>query len=369
MTTTLESAKKNIEPGQPKYEAVAERLRTQIESHELRPGDRLPTYAELRAQFGATATTVERIYGLLEQEGLVERQPRRGLFVAERKRVLTGNIGLVGSPLFQNQQDSFYININHGVQSAVSQYGRRLLLTTNYDVDRPLFEMVDGLLLSGHSVETNQHILQEAPAHLGRVSMFTSMPGMTCVVADEYRGGKLAVEHLINNGHRRIACLMSQAAESLGHVGRLTGYYNAMQEAGIAIDSRWKRVIPSDGLNPQFNHLSWGRQQMQDWLDQGWRELGCTALVVQNDKMAIGVMQVLNEAKINVPHEVSVIGFDGTELCEHVVPKLTSIRLPLFEVGVKATDLLIQQIEGGKQEEQVVVLPATLRVGDSVAAI
>lgn len=369
MPTTLERAKKNIESGQPKYEAVAKRLRAQIESHELRPGDRLPTYAELRAEFGATATTVERIYSLLEQEGLVERQPRRGLFVAERKRVLTGNIGLVGSPLLQNQQDSFYIHINQGVQSAASQHGRRLLLTTNYEVDHKLFAMVDGLLLSGHSVETNQRILQEAPAHLGRVSMFTSMPGMTCVIADEYRGGKLAVEHLVAKGHQRIACLMSQGAESLGHAGRLTGYCNAMQEAGIAIDERWKRVVASDGLNSQFNHLSWGRQQMQDWLDQGWRELGCTALVVQNDQMAIGAMQVLNEARISVPHEVSVIGFDGTELCEHVVPKLTSIRLPLFEVGVKATELLIQQIESGKQEEQIIVLPATLRPGNSVAAI
>ena len=108
---------------------------------------------------------------------------------------------------------------------------------------------------------------------------------------------------------------------------------------------------------------------MQVWLQEDWRALGCTAILAQNDHMAIGVMQVLQEANLDVPGEVSVMGVDGTELCDHTTPRLSSVQLPLEQIGARAVDLLVEQIESGQPEEQIIVLPAKLRAAASTAPV
>ena len=105
---------------------------------------------------------------------------------------------------------------------------------------------------------------------------------------------------------------------------------------------------------------------MQSWLENDWHELGCTAIVVQNDIAAIGVMQTLQQHAIRVPQDVSVVGFDGTEICDLVVPRLTAVELPLAEVGAKGIEVLARQIAGEEMGEQVIALPMKWREGDSV---
>jgi len=122
-------------------------------------------------------------------------------------------------------------------------------------------------------------------------------------------------------------------------------------------------------LRGRQSHLEWGREQMQIWLKEGFRRMRCTAILAQNDHVAIGVMQILHEADIKVPGEISVLGFDGTELCDHATPRLTSMQMPLEQMGFKAVETLVDQIQKGHGEEQIVVLPARLREGDSVRTL
>jgi GntR family transcriptional regulator of arabinose operon len=351
---------------QPRYQALAEELRGQILRQELLPGDRLPSFSQLRARHGATPTTAERVYGVLEQEGLVERRQGSGTYVLEQKKALTGNIGFIGSLLPRRRQDFFTSHILEGVQQAIEDQNRHLLyMGTDYALKLEAAKKVDGIIIC--NVEDVEALQKQLPSSLPRVSLFIVASGITSIVADDYGGAKMAVERLLEAGHRRIACLM----EKLPSIARrrFAGYYDAMLSAGIEPQEDWIRLtgtVPrADGKKQPY--LDLGRAQMREWLQQGWKETGCTAIVVQNEVAAIGVMQILQEAGIRVPQQVSVIGFDGTEKCDLVVPRLTAVELPLAEVGARGVEVLARQIVGEGMHEQVIVLPMKLGDGESVA--
>jgi LacI family transcriptional regulator len=174
-----------------------------------------------------------------------------------------------------------------------------------------------------------------------------------------------AVRHLAQIGHRRIACLMS--AGELETERRWEGYVDAMREAGLRAQASWAKR-PVLAQVPPRGYVAWGREEMQDWLKDGWRKIKCTALLAQNDLAAIGVMQALQSAGIRVPEDVSVVGFDGTEVCEYFAPRLSSVTVPLREIGVCAVRTLLERIAEPTGEIQDIVLPAHFEARESSAA-
>jgi len=356
-----------IQSGAPKYVALAALLRERILRQELAVGDRLPSFAQLRAEFGATPTTAERIYGLLEQEGFAERRQGKGTFVANPARKRTGTFGFIGGTLFNQRKNPFNAHLMEGVQQAIEAQQHHLLyMGTDYSLNLNACEKVDGVLLC--SIEDTDSVVRELPPHLPRVSLLNIGRDMPSVVTDDYEGAKIAVRHLLELGHCRIACL-TEKLPSLAR-RRFAGYCDALMDANIEVDPRWARLagtVPK-ALGTGHPYLEWARIQMSDWLREDWKQLNCTAILVQNEFAAIGVMQILQEAGIRIPGEVSVICFDGTEVCDVVVPRLTAVKLPLEEIGFKAAETLERQIQGEQLQSQIVVLPMSLRAGDSVAA-
>lgn len=362
MTTTAEK---------PKYIKLADHLRERIHGGDLKIGDRLPSYAEMYREFGATTATVQRVCNLLEQENLIERRSGSGLYVAEPKRELTGNIGFIGGVNYKSPKLPFnQILMEAMQQSAVAGQRHLLYLGTDQDWDVEACGKVDGVVFC--NIEDTQSIQRKLPLHLPRVSVLTIVDGVMSVGVDDYRGAQMAVRYLLERGHRRIACLMEkQPSEARRRYG---GYRDALIEAGIEIDSHWVRLTESldTKKRTQFTtqpYREWAQQQMQEWLRNGWNATGCTAILVQNEVAAIGVMQVLRKEGISVPEQVSVMGFDGTELCDFVSPHLSAVALPLADIGVKAIEILNRQIAGEQFSEQAVMLPLSLRQGESVASV
>ena len=109
---------------------------------------------------------------------------------------------------------------------------------------------------------------------------------------------------------------------------------------------------------------------MKAWLSESddWSKIGCTALLCHNDDVAIGAMQALNAAGLKVPDDVSVVGFDGTEVGEYSSPQLTTIEVPLQQMGKVAIGLLQKQIEVDEVIVGHKVLPTQLRVRESTSA-
>ncbi len=352
----------------PKYQVLSELLREQIQSGQLLPGAALPTYNSLRAEHGMTISTIERAYGILEQEGLIERRHGRGIFVTQPKRTFTGNIGLVGSEgFFGKSAFAFNQSIMEGIEKYTEENNLRVMLLGNCkNLDKELSRQVDGVLL--YNIEYHQERLKNLPASLPRISMFIKGSEISNVVVDDYEAAKIAVRHLVSRGHRKIACLMEKCL-SIPTL-RFNGYRDALAEEGIDYQANWARITDFVCLGPnQSTYLTWGRDTMKQWIEEDWAESGCSALLVQNDNAAIGAMQVLQEFGIRVPKDVSIMGFDGTELCHHVTPRLSSVKIPLAEIGYTATKMLCEQIYQGESENRTIMLSPSLLPGDSVATV
>src|SRR5690606_19753497 len=120
---------------------------------------------------------------------------------------------------------------------------------------------------------------------------------------------------------------------------RREGYRAALCEAGIEPRHEWERLLWNWG-----EFVLRGRRGMKDWFADGFSKTGITALLVQNDRAAIGAIQALQQAGLRVPHDVSVVGFDSTDECELSSPRLTSVHVPLAEIGNAAVEMLMQQI-------------------------
>ena len=106
---------------------------------------------------------------------------------------------------------------------------------------------------------------------------------------------------------------------------------------------------------------------MSDWLRSGFKKLGCTAVFAQNDLAAIGAIRALQEAGLRVPEDVSVLGYDGTQVCRLFSPTIAAVAIPLHKIGATAMELLTRQISSGKASNETIVLPAEFQPGGSVA--
>ena len=107
---------------------------------------------------------------------------------------------------------------------------------------------------------------------------------------------------------------------------------------------------------------------MQTWLANNWQQAGCTALLAHNDYVAIGVMDALREAGLRVPDDIAVVGFDGLEVGQFVSPRLTTVEVPLHEIGAQAVEMLCAQIESGQRSAEHRLLPTRMVQGQSCGA-
>jgi DNA-binding LacI/PurR family transcriptional regulator len=337
--------------GTPKYIALADELREQIAHGKLQPGDKLPTFAQMCAKYDVTPTTVTNVYAVLKQEGLIICERGRGSFVAEPQKNATGLIGVAN---MASAIHPYSVELMRGFQESASSYGRELLL-----IDETLprdWQRMDGVI--AHGSDANE-ILCRLPKGMPAVAVMTSTPNAVCVTADDYAGISELMEHLLSLGHRRIASLFDPLSPR-----RLSGYRAVLHEAGLTPDARWTRFIHLN-LDQKQYYAQLGYEAMQQWLQEDWDELGFTAIVTQNDDTATGVIAALLESGKRVPENVSVTGFDGASSAAYARPALTTVRVPLREIGSSAVELLQKQIDSETVRASTLTLPVTLITGDS----
>lgn len=359
---------------QPLYERLRNALRQEVERGVLRPGDRLPSFAELRTRYGIHKATVERAHLMLEQEGLVVREQGRGTFVAHRAPA-TGTIGLLGVSLLMSQASPFWAKLLGGIWAGLSpQPGdggdargarRQLLLFDEYTPQ--LCDRVDGLLINSANRDYRFITL---PSQLPCVSLLVAnrAGAGASVVADDYAAGRALTRHLLELGHRRIAFLANRESTEIAP-RRIAGYRDALLEYSVEPQPHWLR---SWRHRNEVDFTAVAREAMEEWLRHDWRDLACTALVCQNDEAALGAVQALENAGYAVPGQVSVAGFDGAFLDRAGQRRITTMEIPLFEIGRRGAQLLLEQVADATiREERAahLTLPATLRVGETTAPL
>ena len=348
-------------PKMPKYWTLAEQFRDEMKTGVLRPGDRLPSLAEMKEQQGISRPTMEKVHQILEQEGLIQRLPGSGTFVLEpKKRVTNGIIGVTGFGFQFGACSSYWSNLLGGIRDAATQAEMQLLLLDHRSTRG--WEKADGVLVSDWSSEQT---LQHVPSELPCVSLLVPVPGMASAATDDRAAMNLATQYLIGLGHKRIAYLHGN--DYILAPQRIAGYHEAMKAAGLKPSPKFLRTFVGDNdFGDQF--VVAGKTAVENWIKDGWNALGCTALMCHNDETAVGAMEAFREAGISVPNDVSVMGFDGLEIGTYVLPRLTTIELPLRQVGAQAVEMLMQQINADYVSVEHQVFSTHLQVRESTAA-
>lgn len=247
-----------------------------------------------------------------------------------------------------------FAEILDGVLAGVRARGYRTMVVTGADaaqerpeLDKLLEFRAEGLVLVSHRLDpaTLRAIAAETPVVVATRRDVTGR-GIDTVCTDDRAGAELAVAHLVALGHRRIVHL--GGGDDPAAADREEGYRDAMAAAGLA---REVVVVPG-GLDDAAGHaaasaaLSLRRRP--------------TALFVVNDFAALGALAAVADAGLDVPGDVSVVGYDGTRLSGLRSIGLTSVAQPLGDIGRLAAERLFDRIDGRRTRARHTVLPARL---------
>jgi LacI family transcriptional regulator len=164
-----------------------------------------------------------------------------------------------------------------------------------------------------------------------------------CVDIDERKGADLAISHLLELGHRRIAYLSSDLVEQQSENARLAGYARALQRAAITTDSRLVLRLGHPAYLRSDDALRTKLQSLLELDDPP------TALFASNDLLAVDLLETAEELGLAVPRDVSVVGFDDIRVAGLARISLTTVVQPCHELARIAVDLLLQRIADGSR--------------------
>jgi LacI family transcriptional regulator len=183
-----------------------------------------------------------------------------------------------------------------------------------------------------------------------------AQPDVTSVVSTNFAGGLTATQHLLSLGHRRIAFLGGPPTAGCNQA-RMNGFRGAMEAAGAPVPKEYVRL--------------------HDFLCEDGRAGGAalldlpeppTAIFAGSDEVALGVMEAARARGLRVPEDLSLVGFDDTQVARLASPQLTTVRQPLQEMGAVALRTALQLAAGEKVDSHHVELATRLIVRDSAAA-
>ena len=296
----------------------------------------------------------ERVLAAISKLGYRPNSVARSL-----KLKSTATIGLVTDDL----EGVFTMSMMRGVEEVVSAQGFSVFLCNSYgEVVRErqhlevlLNKQVDGIILmSGYKVRN-----RAAPAlplkaiPVVYLYQYTRELPAPCVLPDDFGGAMLGTDHLISRGRRRVA-LLNGPYRYEATLSRLAGYHQALEDAQLPFDPALVRVA-------EWNESS-GYALARELLALPEPP---DALLCSSDHLAVGALGAIKEAGLSVPGDIALVGFDNRYFAAHQRPPLTTVALPLREMGKLAGDLLIEAIKRRALEPTTHKVPCYLVQRDS----
>jgi DNA-binding LacI/PurR family transcriptional regulator len=258
--------------------------------------------------------------------------------------------------LLSDLHNPFFAEVIDGVQAEAAERGYRAIICSGDRVMRSeaqaletLLELrMDGLILASPVLDMD--VIAKASDELPTVlvARHAGVPTVDSVANDDRSGAELAVNHLVQSGHQRIAHIDGGAGA--GALERRLGYENAMRRAGL---DRFIQVVRSS-----FTEEG-GRQGAKALMSS---DIAPTAIFASNDLSAIGALGYLAESRVRVPEDMSLVGYDNTALASIRHINLTTVDQPRPDMGRAAVTLLLERLEGGRETAQHLLIPPTLVV-------
>jgi len=294
---------------------------------------------------------------VLNQSGPVSDATRRRIErVASRLRfapngaarsLITRRTHTVGV-LLPDLYGEFFSEVIRGIDLVAQRNGYHMLVSSSHSEQQALEAAlgamrgrVDGLIVM--SPDLDQETLRSSLAACPAVVLLNCAMRATefdVIKIDNVGGAAAMTNHLLSLGHRRIA-FVAGAARNVDAEERRRGYRRALKAARVEHDGSLE--VAGD-----FTEAG-GYRAAQQLLAQR----PCpTAIFAANDSMAIGALSALREARVAVPAEIAVVGFDDIPIAQYTSPPLTSVRVPIIELGERATTRLVTQLASDRRRKR-----------------
>jgi LacI family transcriptional regulator len=226
---------------------------------------------------------------------------------------------MLGVEQYLLQEGFLYFTVSHLGQPDLKDEYQELLIRRR----------VDGFLL------VNTQLSLNVPAPIVGISSHSTDPAVTNVMLDHNAAARMALRHLYDLGHRRIAFMKGQRY-SLDSESRWQSIVAIAHEIGITVHPELCIFLEENVWSPKL-----GYPPVRDLLS---RTRDFTSLFCFNDTSALGAIRAIQDAGLTCPHDISVIGFDDIIVAEYFNPRLTTVRQPLYKMGSAAAELLVKRI-------------------------
>ena len=296
------------------------------------------------------------------QAAMEELEYRPNVLARSLRQGKTKTLGLI----LPDSANPFYAELGHALEnSAFDKNNNIILCNTDSSVERERLyfdllvgKQVDGIILDAEEKDSQlvkRRLPEDYPIVL--VDRDFSENIFDTVLTDNLLGGYLATRHLIELGHKRIACVTGPT-NFLGAMNRMHGYQQALAEFGIPLD---QDLIECGDFTAGSGHLT--AHRLLNLHEPP------TAVFLCNDMMAIGFERSAIEMRRKIPEDISIVGFDNIELCKYLSPTLTSIAQPKKEIAEKSIQLLFDRIEDPKLPPRFVLMEPQLIIRESTGFI
>ena len=305
--------------------------------------------------------TRKRVLEALEEYNYVPNEVARSLKLQSTKTIAV---------ILPDICEAFFGEIIKGIDQIVSPKGYTIIVADTNEkkeneekylallqqkrIDALVFATVD---LSGCNVKK---YLPSLPVIF--IDNIPELEGIDSVTIDNVQASSMAIDYLLEQGHRRIATIIGSVKETTGFA-RHEGYLKALEKQGIPVDEyliQYGNYKENDGF------------RCMEKLIQNIKEHPFTSVYVTSEKMTFGAIKAIREYGLRVPDDISLVGFDVQDKAQLISPSITTVRQPENLIGSRVGELLLRRLEEKDEEQRIpqqILLRPSIVVGQSVKKV
>lgn len=333
---------------QPLYKQVKDIIKNKIKASDFKQGEKIPPERELSNILDVSRYCVRRAIQELEKEGYLYRIQGNGTFISEKQAngFKNKHIGVI----MAHYKEEFQLKILRGIGKRLQEDDYKMtLLDTDNDfqkecqyINKLVADEVSGLIIMPtENREDNKIISGLAAAEFPLVLVDSKLEDCEtdCVLSKNIEGAYKAANYLIKMGHEKIG-FVKYDIETSSISNRIVGYKKALHENEINYNSN---MIVSFDKNS-------AREQIESKIYKFIKEQQPTAVIGVNDVVALDIVKICRKQDIEIPEDLSVIGFADIESNKHIETPLTSVAQFPDEIGYCAASLLLKRLSGDNEE-------------------
>lgn len=340
----------------PLYQQIKDYFVDKIENEEIMTGELLPSENQISKDFDVSRHTVRQAFSMLENEGYIKREQGRGTVCLGKKEARSNKTIAV---LTTYISDYIFPHIINGIEEVLSSKGYTLnLANTNNNREKEaqflqkfIAQNVSGIIVEptqsaidnpnlGYFEEMEQQNIKYIMIHATYSDLDPAF-----VIMDDQKGGYLATNYLIQLCHRDIAGIFK--SDDIQGIERQKGFLKALKDSNIT---------PTDNFigNYVTENMDYFPYQFTRYIINTGKP---TAIVCYNDQIALRVIDAIKDSGLRIPEDISVVGYDDSNLATASDVKLTTINHPKKEMGKQVANFLLDMLGKNNYKPQHVYEP------------